>query len=102
MNTEQKLPLELKKIENRLQTVLHPVTPPAAFVQDLRERLDQEMIKKQKSKKVTSGLLIAGGVLGVAALLIAVIRSLTSWDKLGESISKNIPGLRKREPAASM
>ncbi len=102
MNNEQKLPRELKRIESRLQQALQPIKPPAAFVQDLRGRLDQEMTKKQKSRKVTSGLLIAGGVLGVAALLIAVIRTLTSWEKMGESILKNIPGLRKREPATSI
>lgn len=102
MNTEQKLPSELKKIEARLQEVLQPITPPAAFVQDLRGRLDQEMVKKQKTRKVTSGLLIAGGVLGAAALLITVIRSLTSWEKMGSSVLKAFPWMRKREQAASI
>ena len=102
MNTEQKLPRDLKRIENRLQEVLQPITPPAAFVQDLRGRLDQEMVKKHKSRKVTSGLLIAGGVLGAAALLITLIRSLTSWEKMAGSISKNLPWMRKREPVASV
>lgn len=102
MNIEQNLPRELKRIENRLQEVLQPITPPAAFVQDLRGRLDEEMTRKQKSRKVTSGLLIAGGVLGAAALLITVIRSLTSWEKTAAAISKNLPWMRKREPVASV
>jgi hypothetical protein len=101
MNTEQKLPRDLRRIENRLQKALQPVTPPAAFVQDLRGRLDQEMVKKQKSKKVTSGLLIAGGLLGMVALVVTIIRSLTSWDKVAASLSKILPLPRKREQLAA-
>lgn len=101
MNTEQKLPRDLRKIEKRLQETLQPVSPPAAFVQDLRGRLDQEMVKKQKSKKVTSGLLIAGGLLGVTALVVTVIRSLTSWEEMSAAISKYIPLPRKREQVAA-
>jgi predicted PurR-regulated permease PerM len=102
MNNQQKLPRDLRRIEGRLQQALRPVTPPAAFVEDLRERLDQEMAKKQKTRKVTSGLLIAGGVLGVVALLITVIRSLTSWEKMAASIAKYLPRQRKREQVASV
>jgi predicted PurR-regulated permease PerM len=102
MNTEQKLSRDLIKIENRIQEVLQPITPPAIFVEDLRERLNVEMVKKQKSKKVTSGLLIAGGVLGLAALLITVIRTLTSWEKMAAAISKYLPKMRKREQAVSV
>ena len=102
MNKEQKLPHDLMKIENRLQEVLHPITPPVTFVQGLRGRLDQEMVRKQKSRKVTSGLLIAGGVLGAVALLITVIRSLTSWEKMAAPISKYLPWMRKREPVVSV
>lgn len=102
MNNEVKLPRDLKKIENRLQQALQPVRPPAMFVKDLRARLDREMLRKQKSRKVRSGLLIVGGVLGGAALLVTLIRSLTSWEKVGESVSRYLPRLRKREPATSI
>lgn len=99
---KEMLPKELRSIENRLQTVLHPVTPSAAFVADLRGMLDEEMVRKQKSKKVRIGLLIAGGILGAAALLITIIRSLTSWEKLSAAVARSMPKFRKREGAASI
>jgi hypothetical protein len=102
MNAEQKLTRDLRKIENRLQEVLQPIKPPAVFVSDLRERLDQEMIKKAKTKKVRTGLLVAGGVLGLVALIITIIRKLTSWEKLNASISKLTPKFRKRQQPASI
>ncbi len=102
MNTEERLTRDLKKIETRLQKVLQPIKPPAVFVSDLRERLDQEMIKKTKTRKVRNGLLVAGGVLGLVALIITIIRKLTSWDKMVASFSKHIPKIRKRQGAASI
>ena len=52
MNAESKFSRDRKRIETKLQEVLQPIKPPAAFVADLRERLDQEMIKKAKNRKV--------------------------------------------------
>jgi hypothetical protein len=102
MNTEQLLSRDLRKIENRLQEALQPITPPAVFVADLRDRLDQEMVKKTKTKKVRNGLLVAGGVLGLVALIITVIHKLTSWEKVATSLTKYLPKLRKREQAVSI
>jgi hypothetical protein len=102
MNTEQKLSRELRKIEKRLGAALQPIKPPAAFVADLRDRLDQEMIKKTKARKVRNGLLVAGGVVGVVALVVTVIRKLTSWEKPATSIPKTFLRFRKREQAASI
>jgi hypothetical protein len=102
MNTEGKLTKDLRNIENRLQEALQPIKPPAVFVSELRERLDQEMVKKMKTRKVRNRLLVAGGVLGLAALIITVINKLTSWDKLAASITRYIPKFRKREQAASI
>ena len=91
---------DLRKIEQRLQQALQPVKPPALFVADLRARLDQEMAKKAKTRKVRNGLLVAGGVVGIAALLITVIRKLTSWEKPVASTTKTFLRFRKREQAA--
>jgi len=102
MNAEHKLSRDLKQIENRLQTVLQPIKPPAAFVADLRDRLDQEMNKKTKNRKVRNGLLVAGGLVGLAALIITLVNKLTSGDKLAAAIQKWIPKFRKREQAASI
>ncbi len=99
---ENKLSKDLLKIERRIQNVLQPIQPPAVFVQDLRERLDQEMVKKTKSKKVRTGLLVAGGILGIAVMVITLIRSLTNLPSFVKSISEKLPRLKKREQAASI
>ena len=91
---------DLRKIEKRLQQALQPIKPPALFVADLRERLDQEMAKKAKTRKVRNGLLVAGSVVGLAALLITVIRKLTTWEKPSVSIPRTFLRFRKREQAA--
>lgn len=102
MKTEQKLSRDLRKIENRIQAALRPIKPPAVFVVDLREKLDQEMVKKIKSRKVRKGLLVAGGVVGLVALIITIVHKLTSWEKVAASITKLFPKFRKREQAASI
>jgi hypothetical protein len=102
MNAEQILSRDLRKVENRLQAALRPVKPPAVFVSDLRERLDQEMVKKTKTKKVRKSLLVAGGVLGLVALVITIIRKLASWEKQAVSLARYLPKIRKREQPASI
>ena len=102
MNAQEKLTKDLKNIESRLQDVLQPIKPPAMFVSDLRERLDEEMAKKIKTKKVRTSLLVAGGVVGLVALVITIVNKLTSWEKLTDSITKRLPKIRKREQAASI
>lgn len=93
---------DLLKIERRLQEVFQPISPRTTFVEELRLRLDQEMVKKIKSKKVKNGLLVAGGIVGLVVMVITLIRSLTSLPSTFKSISKNLPRLRKREQVASI
>jgi tetrahydromethanopterin S-methyltransferase subunit A len=102
MVKEQKLTKDLLKIENRLKDVLQPISPPAVFVTDLRSRLDQEMVKKTTSKKVKTGLLVAGGIVGIVVMLITLIRSLISLPGVIKSIVEKFPRLKKREQAASI
>ena len=102
MNAEMNMSRDLSNIEDRLQTALRPIKPPAVFVADLREKLDQEMAKKIKTKKVRTSLLVAGGVVGLVALVITIVNKLTSWEKLTDSITKRLPKIRKREQAASI
>lgn len=99
---ENKLSKDLLKIERRIQSVLQPVQPPAVFIQDLRTRLDQEMVKKTKSKKVRTGLLVAGGIVGIAVMIITLIRSIASLPSVVKSISEKLPRIKKREQAVSI
>ena len=98
----QKLSRDLLKIESKLKKALQPIKPPAMFVSDLRLQLDQEMVKKNKAKKVRTGLLVAGGVVGAAVMIITLIRSLTSLPKVIKSIAKSLPRFKKGEPAATV
>ena len=93
---------DLLRIESRLEEVFRPISLRPAFVGDLRLRLDQEMERKIKNKRVKNGLLVAGGVVGLAVMVITLIRSLTTWPSKIQSITKNISKLRKREQAASV
>ena len=102
MTQENKLSKDLLKIESRIQRVLQPIQAPALFVQDLRERLDQEMVRKTKSKKVKTGLLVAGGIVGLVVMIITLIRSLTSLPGVVKSISDKLPRIKKREQAVSI
>ena len=93
---------DLLKIESRLEEVFRPISPRLAFVEDLRLRLDQEMERKIKNKRVKNGLLVAGGVVGLAVMVITLIRSLTTWPSKIRSLTKNLPRLRKGEQVASV
>ncbi len=97
-----KMTKDLLRIESRLKDVLSPVTPRADFVVELQNKLDQEMGKRIKTKKVQTGLLVAGGIVSLAVMVITVIRSLTAWPSIIQSISKNLPKLRKRQQAVSV
>ncbi len=92
---------ELIKVETRIKQVLQPVTPRLDFIQELRERLDQEMIRKTKAKKVQTGLLVAGGIVSLAVMVISIIRSLGSLGEIFQGISKGMPRFRKKAQAAS-
>ena len=93
---------DLLRIESRLEEVFRPISPRLAFVEDLRLRLDQEMERKIKNKRVKNGLLVAGGVVGLAVMVITLIRSLTTWPSKIRSLTKNLPRLRKGEQVASV
>lgn len=97
-----KLSKDLLRIEGRLQEIFQPISPRISFVEDLRSRLDLEMAKKTKSKKVKTGLLVAGGIVGLAVMVVTLIRSLTTWPAKFQSISKSLPRLRKPEQATSI
>jgi hypothetical protein len=84
-----------------LKEILKPVKPPGDFVLELRSRLDEEMARKIKAKKVQTGLLVAGGIISLAVMVITIIRSITTWDKTIENLGKSLPKLRKREAAIS-
>jgi hypothetical protein len=102
MVKKSNLSKDLLRIEGRLQEVFQPISPRISFVEELRLRLDQEMVKKTKSKKVRTGLLVAGGIVGLVVMVITLIRSLTTWPSKFQSISKNLPRLRKSEQTASI
>jgi hypothetical protein len=95
------LPRNLQKIERRLSSTLVPVQPPVDFVEALGYRLQQEMIRKNKSRKVKTGLLVAGGLVSLIVMVVTVIRTLVNSPKVIQSISKNIGKLGKREQPAS-
>jgi len=97
-----KITKDLLRIESRLKDVFSPVTPRADFVAELQNKLDQEMIKKMKARKVQTGLLVAGGIVSLAVMVITIIRSLTAWPGIIQGISKNLPKMRKRQQVVSV
>ena len=99
MARKDTLPKDLLRVESRLKGVLMPVTPDLGFVENLRGQLDLEMITKTKSKKVRTGLLVAGGIVGAVVMVITVIRSIMNWPKVVQSIGDRFG---KREQAASV
>jgi len=96
-----KMTKDLHRIESRLKDVLKPVTPRADFVIELQNSLDQEMIKRMKTKKVQTGILVAGGIVSLAVMVIAIIRSLTAWPGIIQGISAKLPKIRKRQQAVT-
>ena len=102
MRKQNNLSRDLLRIEGRLQEILQPIRPRSEFVEELRLQLNQEMVRKTKSKKVKAGLLVAGGVVGLTVMVISLIRSLTLIPSVYELISKSLAKLKKREQAASI
>ena len=97
-----KMTRDLRKIENQLKDVMKPVTPRADFVMELRNQLDLEMVQRAKTKKVQTGLLVAGGIVSLAVMVITIIRSLTAWPGIIKGISKKLPKIQKRQQALSV
>jgi citrate lyase synthetase len=87
MRKEEKMNRSLRKVEKKLETALTPVKPDSGFVSELRLQIDQARERRVKAKKVKKGILVAGGIVGVVVMVITIIRSLTSWDELLQSIS---------------
>jgi hypothetical protein len=99
MRIKNSLPKELLRVESRLKEVLQPVQPRAGFIDELRIQLDQGMVQKIKSRKVKTGLLVAGGIVGVTVMLITLIRSIMALPNTVQAITEKF---RKREQAASI
>jgi len=102
MENGMKMTRDLRKIENKLKDVLKPVTPRADFVMELRNQLNLEMAQRTKAKKVQTGLLVAGGIVSFAVMVLTIIRSLTAWPGIIKGISKKLPKIRKEQQAASI
>ena len=96
-----KMTKDLHRIESQLKDVFKQVTPRAEFVIELQNTLDQEMIKRMKTKKVQTGILVAGGIVSLAVMVITIIRSLTAWPGIIQGISKSLPKIRKRQQAVT-
>ena len=72
---------EIHLLENRLEEIFQPVIPRAEFIDDLRHRLQTREIVVSPGtlpKKVSSGLLVAGGILGSVLMIITGIRGVIS------------------------
>ncbi len=91
----------LSIIETKLEAVLQPVTLRPAFVLNLRQRLDEEMAQRRKKAKVKKGLLVAGSVVGGVLMIVAIIRSLTSWREIAQTIEEWFSRQKKGQQAVS-
>jgi len=91
----------LRKVEKRLEMALAPVKPDSGFVSELRLQIDQARERRVKAKKVKKGILVAGGIVGVVVMVITIIRSLTSWDELLQSISALFSKKEHKQQTAS-
>jgi len=72
---------DLKLLESQLTAVLQPLDPRPEFVKSLRFQLATREIQVAPAllpRKVSNGLLVAGGVVGSILMLITSIRGLIS------------------------
>lgn len=97
----QQLPDDLKRIEYRMKEAMPRVTPRPAFIRDLRKKLDAQVLASRKQETLKKGLLVAGGLVGAVVMVVAIIRSLTSWKKMVETISTWYARQDKKRQAAS-
>jgi hypothetical protein len=77
----------LRGVEKKLESAFQPVEPNPAFVSDLRLRIEKAVEHRVRIKKVKKGLWIAGGVVGALVMIVTIIRSLTSWEEIAQSVS---------------
>lgn len=70
--------INLSVLENKLDNLLRPILPNQAFRDELKAQLvgaPTSGVLNSSSEKIRSGLLIAGGILGGAALMVAGVRT---------------------------
>ena len=78
---DQNLDQDLKALETQLAATFRWMTPRPEFVSDLRSRLATREIQPVSAllpQKVSSSLLVAGGILGSLLMVITGIRGLIS------------------------
>lgn len=84
-----------------MQETLTPVEPRESFVRELEDQLILTMGRKTKVKQVRKGILVAGGVLGGAVMIVTIIKSLTSWEGFADSLSALINRQKEEHQTAS-
>lgn len=73
--------INLAKLEKKLDKVLKPILPNIAFREELRAQLvgaPTSRVLKSSANKMKSGLFIAGGIIGSAAIAIAGFRTVVT------------------------
>lgn len=102
MREEYYLQEDLVELDRLLAETFSPVKPRENFVSYLRNQLMIAFDKKRTTKKVTKGILVAGGILGGGLMIFTIIRTLTgeggAFQKVGNTISRI---LKKREQPVS-
>ena len=102
MTNNNYLSKDLAEMDQLLAETFSPVQPREDFVSQLRNQLEAAFDKKRKTRKVTKGILVAGGILGGGLMIFTLIRTLTGEDgalqKIGNTITRV---LKKREQPVS-
>jgi hypothetical protein len=83
--------LELELLEKRLRSSLREVAPRPIFVSSLGARLmaGEFQVPSQSTQKVSSVLLVVGGIIGSVVMVVASIRGLLSLIKKVEALIQN-------------
>ncbi|MFO8036955.1 MAG: hypothetical protein R6U57_10055 [Anaerolineales bacterium] len=102
MRKEEKLTRSLRNVEKKLAAALQPVEPNPTFISNLRLQIEEAGQHRARIKKVKKGILVAGGIVGILVMIITIIRSLTSWEKVTQSISKLISKEDREHQTASI
>lgn len=92
----------MRKVDRKLATHFKPVKPDPAFVADLRLELDDAMHRRIRVNKMKKGILVAGGIVGAAVMIVTIVRSLTSWEEFTQTVSKLLSGKEREHQTASV
>ncbi len=92
----------MRKVDRKLARHFTPVKPDPAFVSDLRLELDGAMHRRVRVRKMKKGILVAGGIVGAAVMIVTIIRSLTSWEEFTQTVSKLLSRKEREHQAASV